>query len=202
MYIDCWLFGKNFKLISYPSLAMDDVIDNDIMLDLRPLSYGSATELKSIILIPPLSDRLFIDSLRLEYFSRVLSRFDLYRNDKISYINHFNVIHLEIIDTYLKDGALYFVRICIRSLAKCCCAESVGWWILLFSRHHSTCRSKALIPKLRPHCGQISLIGPKLRLFIDLFINGVSLDGIFVGLDGVNRRFDIFDDVSEYILEI
>lgn len=65
------------EVFNYPSLAMDDVIDRDIMLDLRPLSYGSATELKSIMLTPPLSDKLFIDSLRLEYFSRFLSRFDL-----------------------------------------------------------------------------------------------------------------------------
>lgn len=62
---------------THPSLAIDDVIDKDIMLHLRPLSYGSATELKSIMLTPPLSERLFIDSLRLEYFSRFLSRFDL-----------------------------------------------------------------------------------------------------------------------------
>lgn len=62
---------------TYPSLAMDEVIDNDIILDLRPRSYGSATELKSMMLMPPLSDKLFIDSLRLEYFSRFFSRFDL-----------------------------------------------------------------------------------------------------------------------------
>lgn len=62
---------------TYPSLAIDDVIDNDMILDLRPRSYGSATELKSMMLIPPLSDKLFIDSLRLEYFSRFFSRFDL-----------------------------------------------------------------------------------------------------------------------------
>lgn len=75
--------NKNFEGKSkgqshtYPSLAMDEVIDNDIILDLRPRSYGSATELKSMMLIPPLSDKLFIDSLRLEYFSRFFSRFDL-----------------------------------------------------------------------------------------------------------------------------
>lgn len=63
--------------IRYQSLAIEDVIDKDIMLDLRALSYGSAIELKSIMLIPPASDKLFIDSLRLEYFSRFFSRFDL-----------------------------------------------------------------------------------------------------------------------------
>lgn len=61
---------------------MDDVIDKDMMLALRPRSYGSATELKSIMLTPPLSDKLFIDSLRLEYFSRFFSRFDLSHKEK------------------------------------------------------------------------------------------------------------------------
>lgn len=47
------------------------------MLDFRRLSCGSASELKSATLIPPLSDRLFMDSLKLAYFSRFFSRFDL-----------------------------------------------------------------------------------------------------------------------------
>lgn len=68
---------KGEQSSTYQSLATDEVIDNDIILDLRPRSYGSATELKSMMLIPPLSDKLFIDSLRLEYFSRFFSRFDL-----------------------------------------------------------------------------------------------------------------------------
>lgn len=171
------------------------------MLHLRPLSYGSATELKSIMLTPPLSERLFIDSLRLEYFSRFFSRFDLKLSKKNCFFHLFR-FHWEIfeivLDTYRKVGALYFVLAFIRSLAKCCCAESVGWWILLFSRHHSTCRSNARRPNDRPHCGQISLIGPKLRLFIDRFINGVSFDGILVVSDlvGVKRRCTNFDDES------
>lgn len=74
---------------------------------------------------------------------------------------------------YLTLGALYFVRACIRSLAKCCWAESVGCVILAFSRHHSTCRSYALIPNDLPHCKQILLIGLKLRFDVRL-INNVS----------------------------
>lgn len=77
---------------------------------------------------------------------------------------------------YLKNGALYFVRACIRSLAKCCWADKVGFVILDFSLHQSTCRSYALKPNDLPQCGQISfiLIVPIVR-FDDLPISGVSV---------------------------
>lgn len=186
---------------------MDDVIDKDMMLDLRPLSYGSATELKSIILTPPLSDKLFIDSLRLEYFSRFLSRFDLstYKDKNASgFCSGFvGIISENGNASYLSVGALYFVRACIRSLAKCCCADSVGALILIFSRHHSTCRSYARVPNDRLQCGHTSLIGPKLRFdIIDRFINGVSFDTNFgISFVGVTRRLTGLVDAS-YTLEI
>lgn len=105
---------------------------------------------------------------------------------------------------YLNDGALYFVRACIRSLAKCCCADIVGVVILHFSAHHSTCRSNARVPNDRPQCGHTSLIGPKLCLRIDRRCNGVSCVANFGGsvLVGVTRRgiVDLFD--ASYTLEI
>lgn len=106
---------------------------------------------------------------------------------------------------YLSDGALYFVRACIRSLAKCCCAVSVGWVILHFSAHHSTCRSYARDPNVRPQCGHTSLMGPILCLRIDRRCNGVSCVANFGGSVrvGVTRRgivVDLFD--ASYTLEI
>lgn len=105
--------------------------------------------------------------------------------------------------SYLTVGALYFVRACIRSLAKCCCADSVGAAILIFSRHHSTCRSYARVPKDRLQCGHTSFIGPKLRFdIIDRFINGVSFDINFgTSFVGVTRRLGSLVDAS-YTLEI
>lgn len=104
----------------------------------------------------------------------------------------------------LNDGALYFVRACIRSLAKCCCADSVGVVNLLFSAHQSTCRSNARVPNDRPQCGHTSLIGPSVCIRIDRRCSGVSCEANFGGsaLVGVVRRgiVDLCD--ASYTLEI
>lgn len=74
---------------------------------------------------------------------------------------------------YLNVGALYFVRACIRSLAKCCWADKVGCVIFDLSLHQPTCRSYALKPNDLPQCGHTSFIGDK-DFFIDLVFKGVS----------------------------
>lgn len=195
--------------ICYQSLAIDDVIDKDMMLDWRPLSYGSAIELKSIMLIPPPSDKLFIDSLKLEYFSRFFSRFDLQTRRQFSInclINFLLIFQLLCKCWYLNVGALYLVLACIRSLAKCCCADNVGAAILFLSRHHSTWRSYARAPNDLSQCGHILFICPNVRFVNERFINeavSFSFSGIFNPSDfvGVTRRLAIFVE-SSYMLVI